>query len=210
MEFALNNLFLGWLAFALAASTPGPNAVAATSVSLASGRRHGVLVAAGVAVGAILWSFISVSGLSLIVTRWPILLQLLAVAGGVYLFILGSKGLRCAWRGPSELMLKPFQARNWSAFRLGLIVTATNPKAAMLWLALSTLIMTVAEQSWWLLVLFALVTGLIAFTIYGVYAWIFSIDRVRGFYNRYTHYFEALFGLFFVATGIGLIVKFLF
>ena len=206
MGDALPTLLAAWAAFAAAAISPGPNMVAVASRALGSGRASALATAAGIAVGAFGWAMLCALGLGALFDAAPSLLRVLGFLGGTYLAWLGFKGWRAALTGEGG-EIAPKEGRGLRAdFLHGLVVTATNPKVALLWASLATFVAG-AATTWAALVLFAAVSALLAFTIYGAYGFVFSVAGVRHVYERSTRAAEGLFGTAFGLLGAAVIVR---
>ena len=205
IESNLMGLMSCWMAFTVAAFVPGPNNVAVISVALGAGRRSGLFVAMGIALGAFFWALITAYGLASLFTVYPHLIKVFALAGGSYLCWLGLKAI-------VKLMFKPiiaaefYKANVKHAVLHGFMVTATNPKAALFWLSLSTLVSSVSV-SLPVMIIFALVVSILAFGVYGGYAVAFSLKNFRNWYTAKQHYFLLIFGSYFLVAGLFLILR---
>ena len=156
MTDALPTLLAAWAAFAAAAISPGPNMVAVASRALGSGRTSAFATACGIALGAFGWAMLCALGFGALFEAVPVLLRILGLLGGVYLAWLGFKGWRAALTGQGG-EIAPQPGRGLRADLLhGLVVTATNPKVALLWASLATFV-TEATTTWGALFLFAAV-----------------------------------------------------
>lgn len=206
MQNDLALLALGWLAFAAAALSPGPNLVAVAARSLGAGRAAGQRVALGVAGGAFLWAILAAAGLGQLLERVPELIRVLSWIGGAYLGWLGFKGLRSAWRGGGGTIGRSDSRGAMSDVGHGLAVTLSNPKVALVWLALGTLVGPATASIGWLL-LFASVTALLAYAIYGGYGLLFSLRGARALYDAFTRTVDALFGALFATLGLSLLLR---
>ena len=194
-------ILTAWAALATAAISPGPNLVAVASRGLGSGRNAALVVAAGLACGAFLWSSLTAVGLGTLFEVYPDLLRVMGLFGGAYLLWLGFKGWRAALTGKGE-QIAPVKGRGVPEdFLHGLTVTSTNPKVALLWTSLSTFVGP-AITDWPLLLMFTTGSAIIIFAIYGAYGWLFSTGRARGLYRKFQKTSEALFGTLFGALGI--------
>lgn len=177
-------IFAAWAALSAAAVSPGPNMVAVASHGLGSGRKAALTVAFGVALGGFGWALLTATGLGALFQRFPALLGVLGIAGGLYLSWLGYKGWRAALTG-SASEIGPSQGNGfWRDTAYGFTVTATNPKVALLWGSLSTFVGG-ATTSLSLLLLFATMSSLILFVIYGGYGLLFSVGHIRRLYDRF-------------------------
>ena len=199
-------IFAAWAALAAAAISPGPNMVAVASRGLGSGRQSALMVAFGIALGGFGWAILTALGFGVLFDTFPILLTILGLIGGGYLSWLGYKGWRSAITGSSSDIAATKGAGFWRDARYGLIVTATNPKVALLWGSLSTFVGG-KTTSLTLLLMFAGVSSVILFVIYGGYGLLFSVGGVRRLYERFQRISAAAFGTIFGAIGIGMILR---
>lgn len=202
----LPTLFAAWLALAAAAISPGPNMVAVASRGLGAGHKSALTVALGIAVGGFFWALLTAVGLGALFQKFPVLLQVLGIIGGSYLAWLGYKGWRAALIGSASDISPANGAGFWRDARYGLIVTATNPKVALLWASLSTFVGS-ATTSLIILLIFAGTSVLILFVIYGGYGLLFSLGGVRKLYVRFQKMSEAVFGTIFGVIGLGMIIR---
>lgn len=199
-------IFAAWAALSAAAISPGPNMVAVASHGLGSGLKAALTVAFGIALGGFGWALLTATGLGALFQRFPALLGVLGIAGGLYLSWLGYKGWRAALTG-SASEIGPSQGNGfWRDTAYGFTVTATNPKVALLWGSLSTFVGG-ATTSLSLLLLFATMSSLILFVIYGGYGLLFSVGHIRRLYDRFRRVSEAVFGTIFGVIGFGMILR---
>jgi threonine/homoserine/homoserine lactone efflux protein len=114
--------------------TPGQDTALTIRNTLLGGRRHGVLTAAGVATGQLVWVVATSVGLAaLLVASEPAFLAL-RVVGAAYLVWLGARSLAAAVRGaraPEHEL-----ARRRTPFRQGVLSNLGNPKMAVFFTSL--------------------------------------------------------------------------
>lgn len=206
MNEAIFTIFAAWAALTAAAISPGPNMVAVASRGLGSGRGAALLVAFGIALGGFGWAMLTALGFGTLFETFPVLLRVLGVVGGLYLGWLGYKGWRAAVTGAPGEITPQKREGTWRDVRYGLVVTATNPKVALLWASLSTFVGG-QTTSLSLLILFACGSSLILFAIYGGYGLLFSVGGIRQLYVRFQKASEAVFGTIFGMIGIGMILR---
>lgn len=131
-----------WLALialcAVAAMTPGASLLVILRHAVAGGRRPGLAAAAAHATGISLYAGGTVAGLAVVLSRWPTVERLLALAGAVYLAALGLRSLRDARRpsGSAAPSTRVEDGGSGPALRDGFMVAVTNPKVAAFFLAL--------------------------------------------------------------------------
>ncbi len=196
-------LMLGVL---LAQMAPGPNLMAVASYALGGGRRAGLAVAAGVAAGVFVWAIACTFGIAALFSSIPETIIIMKCIGGAYLMFLGLKALRAAWRGHGgALQSTHVEAAPLAAFRTGMLVVLTNPKAAMMWVAVSSFL-AATHMSHGQFLLTGLCISLSALAIYSTYAVLFSTGMAMKTYARFSRMFEAGFGLVFGAVGAKLFI----
>ena len=188
----------------LAQAAPGPNLMAVASTALGSGRKAGLGAAAGVATGVFVWAILFTFGISALFSSVPQAITLMKLAGGAYLIYLGSKALLAAWRG-SEGRLSASGTRTspLAALRQGMLVVLTNPKAAMMWVAVSSFL-AATQMTPVQFLISGFCISLSAMMIYGTYAVLFSTGLAMKTYIRFSRLFEAAFGAVFGAAGMKL------
>ena len=199
--------FLTWLGVAAAQASPGPNLVAVASVGLAEGRRPALWVVAGIALGMLLWSLATALGLGTLVAAFPLSLLAMKLVGGGYLAFLGLRAARAAWQSrPATIRPAHGALPDAQAFRRGLLVVATNPKAALMWAAVATFLFGQGLTAWQVLA-FGPIGAASGFAIYGTYALLFSTGlAVRG-YARFARWVEGAFAAIFGIMGGSLVLS---
>ncbi|MEO0341806.1 MAG: LysE family translocator [Pseudomonadota bacterium] len=199
-------LITAWGALAAAALSPGPNLVAVASRGLGSGRRAALSVTLGIALGGFGWAILTAFGLGFLFETHPTLLRVLGLFGGAYLAWLGLKGWRSAFTGGTSDMSPKISAGFWNDLGYGFVVTATNPKVALLWASLSTFVSGVTSSIMTTFI-FAAVSSFVLLIIYGTYGLVFSTTGMRTVYARFGRATDALFGTAFEILGLTMIFK---
>jgi threonine/homoserine/homoserine lactone efflux protein len=186
----------------LAQATPGPNMMAVAAVSLGSGRSAGLLTVAGIATGSLIWASLFAFGAGALLAAFPELVTAMKFLGGGYLCFLAVRALRSALRGsPMATATERVKRSPLRAYATGLAVVLTNPKAALMWIAIALFLassgVTAAGEY---LVIGVLVAGS-ALAVYGSYAVLFSTGVALRAYGRSFRWVEGLFGAVFGALG---------
>ncbi|WP_415919565.1 LysE family translocator [Tateyamaria sp. SN6-1] len=197
---------LTWLGVLAAQMSPGPNLAAVASVGLAQGRRPALFVVAGIASGMLVWSLATALGLGVLIEAFPMSLLLLKFAGGGYLLFLGIKAARATLRGGGNAGFAPDARplRAGMAWRRGVLVLLTNPKAALMWAAVASFLFGQGLSAWHVLA-FGPLGALSGLVIYGTYAWLFSTGVAMRGYARFARWFEGIFAAAFGLMGASLI-----
>lgn len=200
-------LLVAYAAFGIGILSPGPNILAIVGASMGTSRRAGVAMAFGISTGSVLWATLAVLGLTAILASFAWFGTILRVVGGCYLLWLASKYFR-SFRAGNKIEVQPTKVSSsgWKLFLQGLAIQMTNPKAAMHWLSIMSVILR-PEAPVWVAVAMIIGTGVIAFGGHLAWAILFSTDRVVGFYQKFKRTFDAVIGGFFTALGVGLILS---
>ena len=122
-------------ALAVLAATPGPVVAALIARSATGGVRAAVPLAAGVAVGDILWPLLAMFGIGVVSGGWASFLVVLRYAGAVILVIMGVQLVRRADAAALAVTSGGLgRESGWAAFSAGLLVIAGNPKAILFYM----------------------------------------------------------------------------
>lgn len=123
---------------ALMVMAPGPTFAVIVNQSIRHGRRAGLRTVAGNTTALTFWATASALGLTALVRTSEIAFVVLKVAGAAYLCFLGVQTLLRSRRhkAVAEDAAEPEEHSGWAAYRAGLLTNLTNPKAAVLYLAL--------------------------------------------------------------------------
>ena len=93
--------------FAVALVSPGPDVALVVRTSLHQGRRAGLASALGLACGILLHTTLVLTGVSLLLSRTPVLFAILQALGALYLAWLGVGALRAWLRGVATNLFNP-------------------------------------------------------------------------------------------------------
>lgn len=184
------------------------------------------------ALGGFIWSFISLAGVSQLLRSFPFIIQWIAYIGGSYLCYLGLKTLKGLYfklkvvsqqgdEGEVSSEKEPTKKAHsinegahtkkaeehvfWQDMIKGLVTTLSNPKVALLWLSMSSIIplSKVSEPFKLLLPLisYSVVIGLIVFSVYGVIALLFSASHAQHAYLKHENVLNLIFAMIFLSLG---------
>lgn len=185
----------------LAQIAPGPNMMAVASASFGGGRRAGLATAGGIAGGVLVWSGMFAFGAGALILKFPQVAVALKLVGGAYLVFLAIRAIRSAASPQPTRTVQSAKTRSlWVSFATGLGVVLTNPKAALMWIAVALFAATsnISSLGFVGVGLFAACS---AFGVYGGYALLFSTGVALRAYARFFRWIEALFGAVFGAIG---------
>lgn len=195
-------VYFSALAVTVAAQlSPGPNLLAVSGLALAQGRLRAVAAAVGVATGATIWVLALTLGISAVFRTHPMLINILQLIGGSYFVYVGLRALISVIKG-GVLKVEGHIGKMTlgTAFRTGLLVVLTNPKAALMWASIVAF-MTTSGLSTTGVMAFAPIGGLSALIIYSGYGLLFSTNVAQNYYKKTARAFEAIYGFTFGGLG---------
>jgi RhtB (resistance to homoserine/threonine) family protein len=193
------------VAHALAVASPGPDFALVLRQSLAHGRRTALWSSIGIGCGISIHITYSLLGLGFFLAHSPIALSVFQYLGAAYLAWVGWHALRTRPRAVDLDLTRPGATAPTSraAWTTGFLVNALNPKAALFFISLFPLAvsvttpkliqagyglwMTVATMAWFCLV-----------------SVVFTRREVRERFLRTGHWIDRALGLVFLAFAVGL------
>ncbi|WMC10700.1 LysE family translocator [Oceanimonas pelagia] len=131
--------FSSWLALAaiciMGAISPGPSLAVVIRNTVRGGQGHGVLTALGHGLGVGLYALITALGLALLITRNPLLFDIIRYGGAAFLAWLGIKALLARPR-PEAAEAGGHAVRGRQGAFEGFMVAFLNPQLAIFFVAL--------------------------------------------------------------------------
>jgi len=205
LEHVTHAYSLAMLIVVLAQASPGPNFLAVASAALWNGRAAGLCTVLGVATGMLVWAAAVALGLAIVLELYPSFLTLLKILGGLYLIVLAWKiPVAASSRNGPHLKEDRGAHTHFAAFQRGILVILTNPKAALMWIAVATYLFSAglsAIQVFWIGPM-AFITG---FLIYGGYVLLFSSKLAKTVYQNFSVWIDGGFCIAFAILGFGLL-----
>jgi threonine/homoserine/homoserine lactone efflux protein len=185
--------------------TPGPNFLIVSRNSLTASRRAGLITAAAVALGAILWVFTGLLGFIAIVAQSALAFNVIKVFGTLYLIGIGLHTLltRPDSADAEESSAAAPEMGDRAAFLSGLLTALSNPKSALYYLFLFTSLVPLDADAAHKLLIGALLVG-ISWGWYALLAVTFSGAWFRRAYRRAQRGLNMAFGGLWIGLGIKL------
>jgi threonine/homoserine/homoserine lactone efflux protein len=190
------------LACAVVIVTPGVDAFLLLRTSLRSGTRSGLLALAGIHSAAAVQVTLVISGLGVVLARYPVVLTALRWIGAAYLLYLAvsiARGL--IRRSPAQ----PEEAMSDRPFRQGFLTNITNPKMILFSLAFLPQFIGSGEPAPQLAMLAAVFLGLAAIWELMI---VLAAARMAGKLKRpgVTTALDAVCAAVFFTMSVGLVV----
>jgi threonine/homoserine/homoserine lactone efflux protein len=195
------NLTLILLAALVATASPGPATLAIAGTSMASGRRYGLALAAGVTSGSLTWSVAAAAGLSAVMLANAWAFEILRYAGAGYLLFLAFKSARSALTPGAPALRQVATPTLKAAYRRGLVLHLTNPKAVLFFGSLYAVGVPAGSSPETLALVIAAI-GLQSLLLFHGYALLFSSPPLTAGYTKLRRWFEAVFAVAFAAAGL--------
>ena len=202
MTLAAFLTFAGLVIFA--AISPGPAVLMSARTGLTEGFRTGVMLALGIASGAVVWAMAAMFGLNIVFAAAPSLLWALKIGGAAYLLWMAWHLWRDAKTPLVTADTRPTPRSPMAAYRLGLWTNLANPKAAVMFS--SIFLGTLGDDAplWELALLLAVIFA--AETTWNILvARIFSYERSRARYISLKTVIDRSFGGLLALLGVKIV-----
>lgn len=202
MTLAAFLAFAGLVVFA--AISPGPAVLMAARTGLTEGARTGVMLAMGIATGAMFWALAAMFGLNLVFAAAPSLLWALKVGGAAYLGWMAWH----LWRDAAKPFVsddaRPVPRSALAAYRLGLWTNLANPKAVVV---MSSIFLGTLQPDTpiWLLGLLLLVIFIAETGWNSLVARLFAAERTRARYVSLKTLIDRSFGGALALLGVKIV-----
>ncbi|WP_373084966.1 LysE family translocator [Sneathiella sp.] len=179
---------------------PGPDFIGVVRSSMTGGTRSGLLTTLGVSLGLLMYSSLSLLGLSAILVQYEWLAWAVRVLGASYLIYLGIRLLLAKKRAVdlSGRIGRAKSTRNPLLF--GFLVTLTNPKAIVLFTSVFATAVTAETPTWLLFLMIALVFAS-ALLWYSIVSLFMSSKPVMRRFEKLSHIVERTAGACFILIG---------
>ncbi|WP_445658694.1 LysE family translocator [Achromobacter sp. NCFB-sbj8-Ac1-l] len=203
----LPGMLLAYSAFVLATVSPGPAVLATLGTAMSAGRRAGVMLGLGVAMGSCSLGVLTALGLSVVLASYAGALVAIKIAGGLYLLWLAVKSLRsAARRHVLPAMTDGARPGALAYFARGWAVQISNPKAILAWIAIISLGLKPGAPHWVApaIVVACTLTGM---AFYSLCAVVFSSPAMARGYARARRVIDGVLGVFFAAAAVRLLTS---
>tara|TARA_A100001037_G_C15150567_1_gene638973 strand:- start:84 stop:722 length:639 start_codon:yes stop_codon:yes gene_type:complete len=122
----------------IAILSPGPDTLIIVRYTLGSGYKVGLAATIGVQLGLVLHGIFAVLGLSIIIEKIPIALQIITVLGALYLLILAAQEVKNIFNKKSTNNLSPSNSGIYyrNAAVSAILTNILNPKVILLFIAI--------------------------------------------------------------------------
>ena len=182
----------------LMAMVPGPNTVVVSYCSAAISRKSGLKAAGGIAAASLVWVSLSLLGIGLMLLQAGEVFRLLRLAGAAYLIYVGIRMLRFRVLSGNAAVAAPSYR---SPFLAGFLTTLSNPKSAVFWTSVFTLVLPPEAPAWFYGAILVLIATQ-SFLWYSAVALTLSTEFSRRNYARLTKVLNRIAGAFMLFFGL--------
>ncbi|GAL14577.1 threonine efflux protein [Vibrio astriarenae] len=186
----------------MASISPGPDFVVVSQKTLLQGRKAGIFCGMGVCVGLLVHIGYSVTGLTTALAHSEYISQWIGFCGGGYLVFLGSKSIKSSFTKHEAIVVNEGSENTLrSAFWRGLIVNIFNPKAAIYFISLFSIIISPSiSTARLLLVVISIITVQMAW--YLTFIFFVTTPAVKEKFDSYVHLVDRSLGILMVLMGL--------
>ena len=195
-----------YLTFAIAmviyVITPGPGVMAVVARALADGMAATIPHILGILTGNMIYLLASIYGLAWIASQMGQAFLLVKLLGGAYLIYLGLK----MWRASGEIahLKAPHPKTVLATYFTGMMITASNPKAILFYLAILPAVIDIGSINLRSLIPVIIINALVLVIVMGGYSAIAA--KIRQLFTN-SHTLKKLnkgAGSIMIAAGIGI------
>jgi len=200
----LQSLLTLWLVYMGVALSPGVNFALIGQTATQHTRRDALLVAAGVVTASAVWMTAALFGIVALAERAGNVFNVVRIAAGVYLVVLGVQKIRQRNSVPVTHAASRKSQALWRHYAIGFATGMGNPKAILFF---GTLFATAfpTDAATPIRVVGAALILVSSVAIHAGLASILSVDSVRRGYLRARRVVDPIFGVMFIGFGIRLI-----
>lgn len=190
----------------LTAMLPGPDFAIVTKNTVLYNRRAGLFTSLGISCAVLIHVTYCSLGLALVIANSMIAFNIIKYAGGAYLIYLGiiTLLLKHIKLTQPDTSASKRTIRDFTAFRQGFLCNVLNPKAAMFFLALFTMVIK-PVTSVFIGTIYALEIFLVVLLWFSCLTSLLSHQRIMSTLNKAEFYISKILGIFLIGFGVALV-----
>lgn len=194
----------------MASISPGPDFVVVSQKTLFQGRKAGILCGSGVCIGLLFHMSYSLSGLATILAHSTLFAQGIGILGGSYLIYLGYKSIKNSFSKQKNIVNDTISTNSKSsAFLSGLIVNILNPKAAIYFISLFSIIIKPSmniEQ----LILIVISIMAVQMAWYLTFIYLVTVPMFKEKFDNNVYLIDRILGSLMSIMGLYMIISYIF
>ncbi|MDX2027058.1 MAG: LysE family transporter [Alphaproteobacteria bacterium] len=191
--------------FIIALAAPGPDFMMISSMALSRGRLAGILAAAGIAAGVLVYTVLSMFGMDIVFSRMSWLISAIRIGGALYLIYLGIQLWRASLKASSaQEASEAASAKSRNPFLVGFLTNMTNPKAVAFFTSIFALTLP-HDASWATKGAIVVVIGIMPVLWFGIVAVGLSSPPMKRLYLRWSRWIDRVAGTLLAFFGVRLL-----
>lgn len=191
----------------LGVMSPGPDFFVLIRNTLQYSKKTGQWTTVGFGIGVFIHILYCYAGLSLLITQTPIIFTGLKIGVMIYLSYLGILSFTSK---PIHLELNYTHKSTFispcKAIRIGFLTNILNPKAAMFFVSLFTIVLKPETPTWVVIVLGIIMVGSTIIWFSSI-AHLLSQDAILRKYEKYYGLINKVFGIILIAVGLNIVLS---
>ena len=185
----------------LGAVSPGPSLAVVIRNTLIGGRMDGFVTAISHGLGIILWALLTAAGIGLLIVSNPGLFDGVRWAGAIFLLFLGCRYLLSRSATAETVNVDSDATTTTAPFRDGFLISITNPKIALFFLALFSQFVR-PDAGWIEKLVMATTAGVIDTLWYTLVALALSHSSILSRLRRHSRGLDRIFGVVLIALAV--------
>lgn len=188
------------------AMLPGPDFALVTQNTIRHSRRAGIFTSLGITTAVTIHLTYCLLGLALVISQSVVIFNIIKYLGAAYLIYLGIKSLlakQLVHLESDQKGIKKHQISDFTAFQQGFLCNVLNPKAAMFFLALFTVILK-PNTSWYFETIVVVEILILVMAWFSTLTFILSHPRIMKMLEKSEKYITKGLGIFLICFGVAL------
>lgn len=183
------------------AISPGADFVMVTRNSIFHGRSAGLYSSLGVSLAIWIHVAYSIAGLAIIISNSIVLFTIIKYLGAAYLIYIGWKTFKSKPDIDIEQHLYNESLSSFSAFKIGFITNALNPKTTIFFLSIFTQVVN-PQTPLWLQISYGVIISLAHLLWFSAVSIFLSQPVLLKKFHLYQHHIEKVVGTLLIAFGL--------
>lgn len=192
----------------LAVVSPGPDFALITRNSLIFSRKSGIYSAVGLGLGILVHVTYCIIGVGLIISRTPVLFNIIKFLGVGYLLYIAYLSLSDKYHkiGNQKSGHRKKDLEPGESLRMGFITNVTNPKATLFFLSLFTVIISKTTPIV-IKIVYGMEMSLVTFLWFAFVATIFSHNIIKKRISRVQYIIEKVMGIILIILALKIVLS---
>ncbi len=182
--------------------SPGPDFAMILKQSVQYGKKTSIYTSIGLGIGVSVHVTYSILGIGFIISKSIVLFSIIKILGALYLIYIGYKSIKSkGFKLENTKAGKIHTMANGKSFIMGFLCNILNPKAALFFISLFTVVVNV-DTPVYMQTLYGVFAILATIFWFSTLSLILSQNRVRRFFNIFGIWFDRFIGIVLISLGL--------